>query len=172
MHGGGDSGRQTTRVLDHPKENVMVIKNRRSTVEVTLIDMEKVMADEFIEAKNDGVPPDVAIGMQPHGQKWGYVETPKGIYVLNEDACSPNGDENALTEEGNIIGLPIFWIRSDEKSSMFPDATVELSMEEVRSWPTLGTENFGKFVRTFGHRLESNFSSWNRFLEGEMAEAV
>lgn len=150
----------------------MVRKNRRSTVEVTLIDMEKVMADEFIEAKNDGVPPDVAIGMQPHGQKWGYVETPKGIYVLNEDACSPNGDENALTEEGNIIGLPIFWIRSDEKSSMFPDATVELSMEEVRSWPTLGTENFGKFVRTFGHRLESNFSSWNRFLEGEMAEAV
>lgn len=45
MHGGGDSGRQTTRVLDHPKENVMVRKNRRSTVEVTLIDMERVISD-------------------------------------------------------------------------------------------------------------------------------
>lgn len=146
--------------------------DRRSTVEVTLIDMEKVMSEGFDEAKSKGQTPDHAIGMQPHGSKWGYVKTPKGIYVLNEDACSPDGDENALTKDGNKINLPVFWIRNDKKSSMFPDAAVELSMEEVKSWPTIGTENFGKFVRTFGHRLESNFSSWNRFLEGEMAEAV
>jgi hypothetical protein len=129
--------------------------------------MDKVMEDLFEGAKKEGKVPEDVTGFNSQASKWGYVETPKGIYLLDYEACGPSCSETCLTEDGNKVEFPIYF-KYEGKMAIFPSASVEMGAKDVREFPTLGTENFGKFVRKFGDRLESNFHNWNRFLENEM----
>ena len=104
---------------------------------------------------------------ESNARKWGYVETPKGLFLLDYEACGPGGSETCLTDEGNKVDVPIYF-KEEGIMSIMPGGLIPISAEDVKGMPKLGTENFGEFVRTFGNRLESNFHNWNRFLEKEI----
>lgn len=100
----------------------------------------------------------------------GYVETPRGIFLLDYEACSMGCREEPITDEDSILA-PVFF--SYEKSSdVFPTMEINISKEEILSWPVKGEVNFANFIKTFHKpRIESNFRNWNRYLEGVMKEA-
>jgi len=145
---------------------VVTRRDRRSNVEVVVIDVEQVMADLCAQLKEAGKYPEGVEEIGPHGKNWAYVETPKGLFLLDNEACGPGGDEKPITED-RYGKWPLYFQKRNELP-MFPNVEMQLTPEEIRGFPTKGTMNFGEWVRTFGHRLESNFGNWNRFLETEL----
>jgi hypothetical protein len=145
---------------------VVTKRDRRSNITLTVIDTEKVMADLYEQAKKAGKIPEDVVKIQPLGMNWAYIETPKGIFLLDNEACGPGGDEGGITEGSNVT-WPIY--HHKEKSlPMYPTAEIRLTPKDIKELPTKGEVNFGKWVRHFGHRLESNFHNWNSFLEDLM----
>ena len=142
-------------------------KRKKSTITVHVVDMEKAMKDIFDEEK--GNLPDDVIGLNTIASKWGYVETPKGVYLLDYEACGPGGSEVPLTKEGNEIKMPLYCNR-EGSMEMFASRSLNIDAEFVRGLDKVCEENLVDFVRTFGGRLESNFSNWNRHLEAEINE--
>lgn len=133
--------------------------------------MEKAMRKLFEEEKKLGCErcrlSDDVLGFETMSPKWGYVETPEGLYLLDHEACGPGGSEVPLTAEGNTVSLPIY---HEKKGSMQIGASMraEIDADFVRGLDKIGEENFADFVRVFGGRIESNFSNWNRHLEAEI----
>lgn len=142
---------------------VVTSRDRRSSITLTVIDVEKVMADLYEQAKKaDKVREDV-VSFNPCPMKWAYVETSKGIFMLDDEACSPGGNERPVTNESDVT-WPIYF-HKEKSISMFPDAELKLTPEFIKGLPTKGEANFGEWVRHFGSRIEGNFHSWNKHLE-------
>lgn len=141
-------------------------RERKSSIEVTIIDREALMVDLFRQLEgSENVPPDVT-GVDVLG-RIGYVKTPRGIFVINDEGCSPDGDEDPITESHSTM-LPLYlqYEREGQRSSsMFPEAEQKMDLEFIEKLKTKGTENLSIFIRTFGARLETNFDNWNSFLE-------
>jgi len=138
-------------------------RDRQSDIEITLIDMDKAIFEFYEKLREDGKTPEGVTGMRTISTKWGYAKTPKGIYLLNNEGCGP---DDPIDSEG--VGLELFYERSDGRISIIPEATAKVSKEDVLEMDVLGTENFGAFVRKFGHRLEQNFHNWNSHLQSEI----
>ena len=141
-------------------------RDRRSNIEVTVIDVKQVLADLTKELKGAGKYPEDTDHISAYGEKWAYVETPKGLFLFDADACTPDGSNDPISKCGRI-GWPIYFNKGNS-ISMFPSSQVGLTPELVKSFPTKGTMNFGQWVRKFGDRLECNFHNWNKFLEEAM----
>jgi len=146
-------------------------ESRKSSINITVIDMTTALAEVFEEfkLKKPDLFPEGVTGLQARGTKWGYVETTKGLYLLDEEACGPNGREEPA-QEGERIMVPVYF-KGLGGISLDRDLELKLTPAEIRDLPNLGTENFADFVRRFGARLEGNFWRWNRHLQAEMAEA-
>jgi len=145
---------------------VVTSRDRRSNIVVTVIDVEKVMADLEAQLKEAEKWPEGIDSIEPHGMQWAYIETSKGIFLLDNEACGPGGDEKPITDSRKAE-WPLYYHKKNTLP-MLPDGSVTLSPEIVREFPTKGEMNFGEWVRKFGHRLESNFHNWNKFLEETM----
>lgn len=140
-------------------------KREKSSITVHVVDMKKAIDKVYEEDKAE--LGDEVIGLDTNARKWGYVETPKGIYLLDYEACGPGGSEDPLTPEGNKVKLPLY--RTMESAmDMTARVSIDVDADFVRGLEKVGEENFADFVRTFGDRLESNFSNWNRHLEKEI----
>ncbi len=124
------------------------------------------MVDLSAALEKSGKYPEGIDRIEPHGMDWAYVETSKGVFLFDNEACSPGGDEKPITESRSAK-WPLYFCKKDA-IPMFPDGEMSLTPELIREFPTTGTMNFGKWVRKFGHRLEDNFHAWNKFLETEM----
>ena len=142
---------------------IVTKRDRRSNIEVVVIDVEQVMADLEKDLKSEGKWPEGIESIQPHGMDWSYIETPNGIFLLDNEACGPGGDEKPITDEREAK-WPLYF-HAKNSIPMFPNAEMKLSSELVREFPTKGKANFGEWVRKFGERLEHNFHNWNKFLE-------
>ena len=147
-------------------------QKRSSSIEVTIVDTEPLLASIFEDLSGRPGADEDMTGVTTFGDKLGYVKTPKGIFVLNGDGCSPDGDEGGITDSRSTK-LPIYFeYERDGRRSMsgFPMAETTMDIEFIDDLTTKGTENLATFVRTFGHRLEVNFGNWNRFLQEAMRE--
>lgn len=138
-------------------------RDRRSNIEVTVLDVDRMMDDLLKKMKVSGKYDD-ALGVSLHGNTLGYVDAPKGLFLLDRDACGPGGSEEPITEENNAE-FPVYIERKSNTIGIVPDGSFTMTQEELRSYATGETKNFGEWVRKFGHRLENNFHNWNRFLE-------
>ncbi len=149
----------------------MAVRNRdrRSSIEVTVIDVKAVLVMLTKQLKDTGEYPKGIHHIEAYGEKWAYVETPKGLFLFDSDACTPDGSDDPISKCGRI-GWPIYFLKDENSLAMFPSSKVNLTPELVKSFPTKGTVNLGKWVRKFGDRLERNFHNWNKFLEETMAE--
>jgi hypothetical protein len=86
----------------------------------------------------------------------GIVETPKGIFVLEEDGIiirEPLSDTNRWPID--LYGSS----RKDGTESivMIPIAVINLSPDFVKTIPVKKTIPLEKFIRSFGRRLEENY---------------
>jgi hypothetical protein len=101
--------------------------------------------------------------LSTHGS-WGFVEANGKAYVLGTEGVGYDLDEEPIrlgiyTEYGEKEGASI---------SMFPAVEVEFTDEDIEELRGLvsGTEPLETFIRTFGRRLETNFSLWHKELSG------
>ena len=130
---------------------------RKSEIEVNVLDVSEVeeAAKNQLEQKRD----DVLEASVDH--TWGYVETPDGIYILN--------DEGVGWEFDGPIDIPIrgtYDLGEGKRSFDFvPSSHFVIETEKtLKSFPVSRKENLATFIRVFGSRLESNFNEWNRVL--------
>ncbi len=138
---------------------------RQSSITVHVVDMEKAMK-EFYEKNKESLG-DRTVGLDTNSSKWGYAETPRGLYLLDHEACGPGGCEAALTDSGNKVELPLY--RNMEGSfDMMSTVAISINADFVRGLDKIGEENLADFVRKWNSRLESNFDNWNRHLEAEI----
>lgn len=143
-------------------------RDRASTVSIVHVDFEPFLKKLFEEVK---VSPDHELDEECiafTSKTFGYVPTSRGLYLLDHDACSPDGREDPLTKSGRI-NVPLYKKYAPkengvERMSIIPFAEAKISREILLEMPVTAVSNFGKWVRKFGDRLESNFHNWNNFL--------
>lgn len=99
--------------------------------------------------------------------KWGYVETSKGLYLISNEGI---GDSKPISDANPAeFEFSKNWNRDGERSSEFlPCIGYRLNEAEVRELPVKEVVTLDKFIRTFGSRLEVNYSLWQNHLNREM----
>jgi hypothetical protein len=137
-----------------------------STVVVTPLDLSDVeeSAAEYL-TKHREVDGKSAVTKTSTGHTWGIVETPHGIYALCTEGVGPDHpitDEKPLTVE--------LWVREyadteQDFISMFPACSQKLRPDDLRERATGEPVPLEDFIRTFGGRLEANYSGWRVLLE-------
>jgi len=139
-------------------------RDRTSTVSIVHVDFEPFLKKLFEQVKEAGKHKldDNCIGFKAHSTM-GYVPTSKGLYLLDNEACGPDGVEDPITETAHA-SVPIYNIYEDGSFTMMPLASANIDREILLELPVKGVMNFGKWVRKFGDRLESNFHNWNNHL--------
>ena|ERR1035437_9974053 len=102
--------------------------------------------------------------------KWGYVETPKGIFGLCNEGV---GDNLPITADNPLeIGLHAEYMKDGSgHMELFPSLSMRLRDTELKALPVLEEVNLAKFIRTFGGRLESNYTDWRKALEKALTPA-
>ena len=142
-------------------------RDRTSSVSVVQVDFEPFLKRLFEEVK---ASPDHELEedcVAFSSRIFGYVPTSKGFYFLDQDACGPSGCEDPLTEDGHIK-VPLYKKFAPQEGrgtlSIISFADAKLTREILAECPVVAVTNFGKWVRKFGDRLESNFHNWNYFL--------
>ena len=85
----------------------------------------------------------------------GYVMTESGLYCLCTEGV---GDSNPITDTNKLeLEMHPAWQGS---FAMFPIGSIELTDTELIMLPTLREEPLEEFIRSFGRRLEANYSIW------------
>jgi hypothetical protein len=103
---------------------------------------------------------------------WGIVDTPNGMFALCTEGVGPDhplSDEKPLTVEFFVRG----YADQSEGSfiSMFPSCSQALYPDDLRPYATGEPVALHDFIRTFGGRLEANYSGWKRLLEKQEVAA-
>jgi len=99
----------------------------------------------------------------------GYVETPKGIYLLCTEGVG--SDKPVSKKNPAEFEFSRHWNRNGAKSfELIPCVELKLDEKEVRSLPVKEVVTLDKFIRSFGSRLESNYSMWQRHLSKELVK--
>jgi len=91
----------------------------------------------------------------------GYVETPVGIYVLDDDGCGLI--DPAMNDDVSIDFD--FYIASEKTIPMFPSGAFELTAKNLQKLPVKKEVLLHDFVRSFGARLESNYYACKKEFE-------
>ena len=141
-------------------------RDRESTVSIVHVDFEPFLKKLFEQVKEAGKHKldDDCVGFKAHSTM-GYVPTSKGFYLLDNEACGPGGSEDPITDAvGSRVVVPIYNIYESGSFNMFPFGNANIDREMLLELPVKGVTNFGKWVRKFGDRLESNFHNWNNHL--------
>ena len=91
----------------------------------------------------------------------GYVETPVGIYVLDDEGC---GHLNPVSDEDAVIDFDYF-IDKENYISIMPSGYFGLKVKELIDLPVKKEVLLHDFVRKFGSRLERNYEACRREFE-------
>lgn len=86
---------------------------------------------------------------------YGIVRTPKGTFLLDSEGT---GNSESLES----VNGEIHFGRTDENLAM-PFCHINITGKDIGELPIKEKVNLADFIRSFGHRLESNFHSWNKF---------
>lgn len=137
-----------------------------STVLVTPLDLSDVCANaaEYL-TKHRAVDGKSAVTKVDAGHAWGIVDTPRGVYALCTEGVGPESpitDEDKLTVDLYVRG----YADQGERSfiSMFPSCSSKLGPDDLRKRATGEPVALHDFIRSFGARLEANYSGWERLL--------
>jgi hypothetical protein len=96
-----------------------------------------------------------ATKMETRGGDPGYVMTKKGTFLFCEEGV---GDNKPITETNPAV-IEIY-PGTDKTFAMFPCGTISLTDAELIMLPTAREAQLEDFIRSFGHRLESNYYQW------------
>lgn len=133
---------------------------RKSVVIVSVLDMSSLMADALKRLQE--TKPN-AVAVKPIST-WGIVATPRGIYALCDEGVGPN---KPVTEE-NPLEVALYGEYQNENGSksidLVPVFNAKLRDKELVEFPVVDRVNLSDFIRSFGRRLEENFSIWNSVL--------
>lgn len=140
-------------------------------VMVTPLDLSAVEAEAAAYlTKHREVDGKSAVTKVTTNHTWGVVETPQGLFALCSEGVGPDDpitDEKPLRVE--------MWVRAyadkgeDTFISIFPEVASKLGPEELRGYATDERVNLADFIRTFGARLDGNYSMWRSTLEQAVA---
>jgi len=101
-------------------------------------------------------------------QRWGYVETPNGIYLLCEEGV---GQREPVDGEHLARFEFIRRFKKDNGATsleIYPCVGVSMNDEDLLKLPVKEVVTLDKFIRTFGSRLEANYEQWLDFLTREL----
>ncbi len=139
----------------------MKTERAATTVELTIPDM-KAVEQEYIAEHKAKKPTLTGVEIEIIG----YVKTPKGFYWLNGEGVGPEGINSDVEVEVYEIHQ-----RKDREGTYrgsFPNAVLAFTTAEIETMPVLGRVNLAKFIRAFGHRLETNYALWRGTIEKAM----
>ena len=94
----------------------------------------------------------------------GYVETPVGIYVLDNEGC---GQADPAMNDDAKVSFD-FYIDTDSTMGVFPEGSFNLTARQLKNLPVKEEILLHDFVRSFGSRLEVNYEECKREFEACM----
>jgi hypothetical protein len=108
-----------------------------------------------------------------HSWHLGFIETGKGLFILDNDGVGTNHPITAdkpytlefYSERTHTTGEG----KEATALSMMPSCQMKLSDEDIRGHATGDTKPLDEFIRTFGSRLDDNYCTWERLLDGKEA---
>jgi len=98
-------------------------------------------------------------------ERWAIVDTPQGLYALCGEGVGPDRpitDEQPLTVSFYVTA---YEGKGDGFISLAPACETKLGPDDLRERATGEQKPLHEFIRSFGARLESNYSAWRRTLE-------
>jgi hypothetical protein len=136
-----------------------------STITVQPLDLTPLYpsALDYLNAHRavDGKPKVTEIEASP---RWGIVETSHGLYALCTEGVGP-GKPISHT---NPLEVDLFVRRTEDQDpkrefiSIAPACSVSLDAVELRGYTSGDPVPLHEWIRSFGGRLEANYSSWRR----------
>jgi hypothetical protein len=94
--------------------------------------------------------------------KWGFVETPAGTFMLDNEGIIHT---NPLSEDHKVsIDIHASWDGERGRGMSF-GPVLEVHLSDLEEFSSSEKVDLGQFVRTFGSRLESNFLTCKKVLE-------
>ena len=139
-------------------------EERISPVKVKVIDFTELEEQATEELKKRR--PDQKVICAKIHHNWAFVETAKGLLVLNDEGV---GDEEPVSEtnpmeldvHGEYVSEKEGW---DKTMDVFPVFGYRFTdPDEIRNMPHV-ERPLSDFIRRFGRRLESNFQIWEKHL--------
>jgi hypothetical protein len=135
-------------------------KRQATTAVVKVVDTEGLKAQALAMAQGNGLEwTDTSI---PY--RWGYVETPAGVYALCDEGV---GRVDPVTPE-TPLKIDVYGRRDADHKLVYisgsPFCTISLNEEELRALPVTGEENLREFISPNTRRLESNYNGWRKAL--------
>jgi hypothetical protein len=128
-----------------------------TNVEVTVLDVTTVN-EAMTDAYSD---PDttVEVSFGPYG----FVETPKGVFVLNNEGIGtgPLDDDEVYEFDG--------YAHTANSFGIMPVMTAKVPVFALVKMATDRKVNLAEFVRTFGARLDNNYEDNRRAIEAARA---
>ena len=131
-----------------------------STIKVQILDLSKCNQSALEYMLKNNKEDETPIGAET-GYTWGIVTTNDGIYCL----CSEGvGQHNPVTESDKI-SLD-YYPKYEKSIAILPSVQVHLSDKHLMECATNEFVPLEDFIRKFGSRLETNYYTWKRQLEG------
>ena len=133
---------------------------KKSEIMVNVVDL-SALEDDASEHIQETDPRDDHLDMSTH-HKWGYVETPAGIYVLCDEGV---GDSKPVTADNKVRFefTRAFKTENGKSFSVVPCLAISLDDQEVKELSVVQRIPLHEFIRTFGNRLEANYRTWVTF---------
>jgi hypothetical protein len=146
-----------------------------TTVAVIPLDVKRICA-EALPAVQKQVPE--AVGASLH-YDLAVIDTQRGLFIVDRDGVGPiHGVTDAQPFEINVY--PEYPKTESEDGStqgrmaLFPVVSATLGPDVLRRYIDADAEpvNLADWIRTFGHRLESNYTIWREALEAAQPVTV
>jgi hypothetical protein len=131
-----------------------------STVVVKVPDFDVVLGQVYEEAVKENLTEEEG-GEATLKGTIGYVETPVGIYVLDNDGCGII--DPAMSDDATIDFD--FYIATKKTIPMFPSGAFALTAKNLQKLPVKEEVLLHDFIRSFGARLEANYAECKREFE-------
>lgn len=132
--------------------------NRKSDVMVKVLDFDSVKPDAIKKLSETDKHTKV-LDVSFYGET-GFVETSKGIFVLNNDGI---GNDSLLNDAEERVPVYGHYLTADGQKVVdaIPVIAFPLTIKNLKTFPVKKEVNLADFIRKFGSRLEGNFESWN-----------
>jgi len=131
---------------------------------VNVIDLSGLMPSA-VEKLKQLFPDSTVLGADPG--RWGYVMVNHDMYALCDEGVGPvfpirHEDPLSVDVWGEYQGKTP---KEGRRIDFIAPIAITMDDDDIRALPVLEQVNLAQFIRTFGHRLDSNYEQWRRLLE-------
>ena len=128
-----------------------------STVMVNEVNLSVELA-KALTAFNAKLKPGAEKAKAMTTRTWGFAEAKNGdIYAL----C--NEGVGSFIDERRRLSIELY-AEYDHSFSIFPDLILQMDRDEFTKLPIVRRVYLHNFIRSFGSRLEDNYSDWQKAL--------